>query len=152
MTNHSADSSTRKANEMNEMKVRLSTLWIFALFNYAYADIHSLIDPTTLKEIMTGYVGSLHITQGFLLGSAILIETAIAMVLLSRVLEYRANRWTNIVIGVLHTAAVMLSAFVGGTRPALYYIFFATIEIVCTSLIVWYAWRWKPATALTIGS
>jgi len=101
---------------------------------------------------MTGYIGSLHITQGFLLGSAILIESAIAMVLLSRVLEYRSNRWANIVIGVLHTAAVMLSVFVGGTTPALYYMFFAVIEIVCTSLIVWYAWRWKPAAALAIGS
>lgn len=142
----------RKTNEMNDMKVRFSTLWIFALFNYVYADIHSLIDPTTLREIMTGYVGSLQITQGFLLGSAILIETAIGMVLLSRVLQDRANRWANIVMGVLHTAAVMVSVFAGGTTPALYYIFFATIEIVCTSLIVWYAWRWNPAAALTIDN
>jgi hypothetical protein len=152
MTNLSADSSPRKTAQMQDVKVTLSTLWIFALFNYVYADIHSLIDPTTLKELMAGYIGSLHITQGFLLGSAILIETAIAMVLLSRLVEYRANRWANIVIGALHTAAVLLSVFVGGTTPALYYIFFATIEVVCTSLIVWYAWRWKPATALTIGS
>ena len=136
---------------MKDMKVRFSTLWVFAVFNYAYADIHSLIDPTTLKQTMTGYVGSLQITQGFLLGSAILMETSIAMVLLSRVLEYRANRWANIVIGVLHTAAVLASLFVGGTTPALYYIFFATIEIVCTSFIVWYAWEWKPTSALAVA-
>jgi hypothetical protein len=30
---------------------------------------------------------------------AILLETAIAMVLLSRVLQYRANRWANIIVG-----------------------------------------------------
>jgi len=101
---------------------------------------------------MTGYIGPLHITQGFLLGSAILIETAIAMVLLCRILEYKANRWANIIIGALHTAAVISSVFFGGTMPALYYLFFATIEIVCTSLIVWYAWRWKPAAALAIGN
>lgn len=137
---------------MKDRKVGLSTLWVFAMFNYLYADVHSLIDPATLKQIMTGYVGSIQITQGFLLGSAILIETAIAMVLLSRVLEYGANRWANIVIGVVHTAAVLLSVFVGGTTPALYYLFFATVEIACTSLIVWYAWRWKPASALTVAS
>jgi hypothetical protein len=73
------------------------------------------------------------------------METAIAMVLLSRVLEYTANRWANIIIGVLHTLAVLLSVFVGGTTPAVYYLFFAAIEISCTSLIVWYAWSWKPA-------
>jgi hypothetical protein len=136
---------------MKDIKVRFSTLWIFAMFNYIYADIHSLIDPPTLKQIMTGFVGSLPLSQGFLLGSAILMETAIAMVLLSRILEYRANRWANIVIGVLHTAAVLVSVFVGGTMPALYYIFFATIEILCTSLIVWYAWRWKPETTLAVA-
>jgi hypothetical protein len=137
---------------MQDMRVRLSTLWIFAMFNYLYADIVSLMDPVNLREIMTGQVGPIRITQGFLLGAAILMETAIAMVLLSRVLEYRANRWANIIVGVIHTAAVILSVFVGGTTPALYYIFFATIEIVCTSFIVWYAWTWKPAAALTIGS
>jgi hypothetical protein len=134
------------------MKEKLSLLWIFALFNYIYADIHSLIDPTTLKQIMTGYIGSLHITQGFLLGSAILIETAIAMVFLSRLLKYRANRWANIIAGVIHTAAVSASIFVGGEVPALYYIFFGTIEIVCTLLIVWCAWKWpNPGVSPNIG-
>jgi len=129
-------------------KEKLSLLWMFALFNYIYADIHSLIDPATLKQIMTGKVGSLHITPGFLLGSAILIETAIAMVLLSRLLPYGANRWANIFAGVIHTAAVSASIFAGET-PALYYLFFATIEIACTVLIVWYAWKWpKPDESL----
>lgn len=137
---------------MTDMKVRLSTLWVFALFNYLYADIVTLMDPVALRGIMTGQVGPIRITQGFLLGAAILMETAIAMVLFSRVLEYRSNRWANITTGALHTVAVILSVFVGGTTPAFYYIFFATIEVVCTSLIVWYAWSWKPATALTIGS
>jgi hypothetical protein len=129
-------------------KEKLSLLWMFALFNYIYADIHSLIDPATLKQIMTGKIGSLHITQGFLLGSAALIETAIAMVLLSRLLPYGVNRWANIFAGVIHTAAVSASIFAGET-PALYYIFFATIEIACTVLIVWYAWKWpKPDESL----
>jgi len=63
------------------------------MFNYLYADVVTLMDPVRLKELMTGYAGPFYITQGFLLGAAILMETAIAMVLLSRVLKYRANRW-----------------------------------------------------------
>ncbi len=137
---------------MKDMKIRLSTLWVFAMFNYLYADIVTLMDPAALKEIMTGQIGSMQITQGFLLGAAILMETAIAMVLLSRVLEYRANRWANISIGILHTAAVLLSLFAGRTAPALYYIFFALIEIVCTSIIVWDAWRWKQTAEPAISS
>ena len=129
---------------MRDMRIRFSTMWVFAMFNYLYADVVTLTDPVALRQILTGQVGSMQITQGFLLGSAILMETAIAMVLLSRVLEYKANRWANIIIGVVHTLAVLLSVFVGGTTPAIYYVFFAIIEISCTSLIVWYAWNWKP--------
>ncbi len=130
---------------MKDMKVRFSMLWIFAMFNYLYADVITLMDPATIKEIMTGTVGPVPMTQGFLLGAAILMETAIAMVPLSRLLKYTANRLANIIIGLIHTAAVLASLFVGGTMPALYYLFFAAIEIVCTSFIVWYAWQWKPA-------
>jgi len=72
---------------------------------------------------------------------AVLMETAIAMVLLSRVLPYRANRWANIVAGIFHTAFVAWSLF-GGTT-SLFYAFFATIEIACTLFIVWYAWTWS---------
>jgi hypothetical protein len=129
---------------MRDMRIRFSTMWVFAMFNYLYADVVTLTDPVALRQILTGQVGSMQITQGFLLGSAILMETAIAMVLLSRVLEYKANRWANIIIGVVHTLAVLLSVFVGGTTPAIYYVFFAVIEVSCTSLIVWYAWNWKP--------
>ena len=129
----------QKTNEI-DMKVKLSTLWIFVMFNYIYADILTLMDPTVLKELITGTVGGIELTQGFLLGAAILMETAIVMVVLSRVLKYRANRWVNIISGIIHTAAVFLSLFVG--TPAMYYTFFATIEIACTLLIVWYAWKW----------
>jgi hypothetical protein len=133
--------------EMTSTKVLLSTLWVFAVFNYLYADIVTLMDSQVLKMLLTGQVGAMRMTRGLLLGAAVLVETAIAMVLLSRVLAYRLNRWANILVGATHTAAVTLSVFLGGGTPALYYLFFATIEVACTLFIIWYAWRWKPATA-----
>lgn len=137
--------SNQNINEMKDRKVILSTLWIFAMFNYIYADIISSMDSSVLKELMTGVVGGLQITQWTLLVSAILMETAIAMVLLSRVLKYRANRWANIIVGIIHTIAVLASMLVGsgGGVPAPYYIFFITIEVACTLFIIWYAWKWR---------
>ena len=135
-----------KITELKDRKVILSTLWIFALFNYVYADILTLwfnpaLQKEATKQLLSGYVGSIQITQGFVLAAAILMETAIAMVLLSRVLPYGANRWANIIVGVLNTASVAWSLF-GGTPPNLFNAFFATIEIACTLFIVWYAWTW----------
>ncbi len=126
-----------------DIKEKLSLLWIFAMFNYIYADYLTFLEPGMLEKIMTGSIDGIQFTQGVLLAAAILMETAIAMVILSRVLEYRVNRWANIIVGVIHTLSVFLSMFVG--TPALFYIFFGTIEIACTSLIVWLAWKWpKP--------
>jgi hypothetical protein len=75
------------------------------------------------------------------------METAIAMVLLSRVLPYAANRWANNIVGILHTAMVAWS--LTGDTPTLYYAFFATVEIACTLFIIGYAWTWRnPAGQL----
>jgi hypothetical protein len=151
-THHFRSKKERKmktANKISELKERniiLSTLWIFALFNYVYADIltlyfNSSLQKDAMKQFLSGYVGSVQITQGFVLVGAVLLETAIAMVLLSRVLTYRANRWANIIVALLHTAAVAQS-LTGPLYWNLFYIFFATIEIACTLFIIWYAWTW----------
>lgn len=137
--------NTNKTTTKINMKVLLSTLWIFAMFNYLYADVLTLMDSEVLNDLLTGYRGSMHITDEMLLVGAILMETAIAMVLLSRILKYKANRWANIIVGALHTVVVFASML--GSPPALYYIFHGTIEVVSTSLIVWFAWKWTQQEA-----
>lgn len=122
-------------------RVFLSTLWIFVLFNYLYCDVMALMDPVLLNKLLTGTVGSIVITENFLLGAAVLMEIPIAMVLLSRILNYKANRWTNITAGSIKTIVMMITMFIG--KPANYYLFFGIIEIACTSFIVWYAWNWR---------
>ncbi|MGC4093283.1 MAG: DUF6326 family protein [Polyangiaceae bacterium] len=134
---------TTSATKATDMKMVLSTLWVFAMFNYLYADVMGLMDASLLKQFLSGEVGGLKVSQSFLLSAALLMEIPIAMVLLSRLLAYRANRWANIVSGVIKTVAVLASLFVG--KPTLYYLFFSSIEVACTSVIVYLAWQWKPA-------
>ena len=120
----------------------LSILWIFATLNYLYCDVLTLMDSTQLKQILTGIVGNIKMTDGFLLGSGILMEIPIGMVLLSRVLKYRSNRITNIIAGSIMTLVQISSLFVG-TGPIKYYVFFSIIEIACTAFIVILSIRWK---------
>ena len=133
---------TRKWSDL-DTNVKLSTLWITASLSYLYCDIVSLMDPELLKQYLAGNVNGLAFTPGFLLGAAILISIPILMVLLSRVLNYRANRWTNITAGTVMTAVQTLTLFIGS--PAPYYIYLSIIEITCTVLIVGYAWKWRRA-------
>ena len=149
MTTDEGTNSPNPANAHEEkkmdMKSKLSTLWIFAALNYLYCDVISLMDPELLPHYLTGNINGLELTPGFLLGAAILIEIPISMVLLSRVLRYRANRWANIAAGTMMTAVQSATLFVG--VPALYYLFFSVIEIATTVLIVWFAWNWRESVA-----
>ena len=122
----------------------LSSLWIFAMFNYLYADVMSLMDPSLRDAYASGVVqgSALRITPIFLLYGAILMETAMLMVVLPRILRRGANRAVNIVVGVIHTLAVVGSLFVG-SGPAPYYILCASFEIPTTILIVILAAAWK---------
>jgi hypothetical protein len=148
--------TTNKTTVPRDRRVILSALWIFAMFNYVYADILTLyfnakLQPAAWKQFQSGQVGSIHITQGFVLVGAVLMETAIAMVLLSRVLPYRANRWANIIVGVIQTVEVAWS-LTGPVYWNLFYFFFAAIEIACTLFIIWYAWTWRqPEEAVLTG-
>ncbi len=126
--------------------VVLSTLWIFVLFNYVYADVYTLtfnpvLQPESWKQFRSGDLGGTQLTSGFVLITAVLMETSIAMVLLSRILSYSANRWANVGLGVFHTLFVAWSLL--GAMPPIYYLFFAAVEIACTLFIAWYAWTWR---------
>jgi hypothetical protein len=127
--------TNKKTAEMKDRKVILSTLWIFVMLNYVYGDLAMMIfNPATYQKI------AMRMTEGLVLGAAALMEVAIAMVLLSRILKYRANRWANIITGTVFTAFAALTLF--GGKPPAFYVFLSTIEIACTLFIVWYAWTW----------
>src|ERR1700676_1748575 len=137
---------------MHDTKERLSLFWIFAFLNYLYADVLAL----------WAIVGSLnvadapHLPPWALAGSAVLMEIPIAMIVASRLLPFRANRLWNIIAAAIEPLVNGFLTFVPplagwGRPPALpEYLFFATIETVCTSVIIWQAWTWsevKPAVS-----
>jgi len=132
--------ANKKTLKMPDMKGRLSALWLFAILTYTYGDVVTLMDP--VKH------GPIQMTEGFLLGGSIFMMIPITMVLLSRILEYRASRWSSIIAGTIMTVALPVTLFVA--KPTSYYVFFTVIEITCTALIVWYAWKWRnPETNLS---
>jgi hypothetical protein len=133
-------------------KILLILLWVLYTVNFMYADILYKLEPGALAEIMSGTVadGTVKITAGFLLGTAITFEIPFLMIVLSWVLKYRANRWANILAGTLFVLVQISSLFMGVPSPA--YIFYSTIEIAALVLIVWYAWKWKPAVEPSTAS
>lgn len=129
---------------------KLSLLWVFALFNYLYCDIVGLMDSTLLRQYLTGQVDGLSITPGFLLGAAVLMEIPIAMVVVSWLARPRVSRLLNIAAGTIMTLVQSATLLVG--TPTIYYAFFSAIEIACTTLIVWHAWKWRPSVVAPVAT
>jgi hypothetical protein len=133
---------------MHDTKERLSLLWIFAFLNYLYADVLALwviVGSPNLADAP-------HLPPWALAGSAVLMEIPIAMIVACRLLPFRANRLANIIAGAIVTLVNGFLTYVpplfGERTPALpEYLFFATIETVCTSVIIWQAWTWSGGEA-----
>ncbi|MBL4623928.1 MAG: hypothetical protein JKY42_02120 [Flavobacteriales bacterium] len=121
-----------------EMKARLSTLWIFVLFNIVVRDIHELFRSGLLQEMMTGTVNGTKITEELMLMGAIPMETLIFMILLSRVFKRSVSRWPNIVVAIMGIAYTL-----GNGANDLDDVFFTIVEIIAMSVIVWCAWTWR---------
>ena len=76
------------------------------------------------------------------------MEIPIAMIVACRLLPFRANRLANIIAGAILTLIngflTFVPPLVGGPAARFSeYLFFATIETVCTSVIIWQAWTWS---------
>ena len=116
-------------------KVLFSTLWIVVMINMLKADILSLYVPGSADELART-AGDTPITQ-LMLGGAIMMEISIVMIILSRVLNYRLNRWANIIAGTITIVFV-----IGGGSSYPHYIFIAAVEVICLLFIIWKAWKW----------
>lgn len=133
----------KKAKELEDakinVKIKLSALWVATMLLYIYADILSLFKPGQMEKMLEGFMGPFPATEGSLLTASILMIIPAGMVFLSITLKPKANRWVNIIFGVLYTL-VNISNLIGETW--VYYLLFGVVEIVFTLLIIRYAWKW----------
>jgi Family of unknown function (DUF6326) len=139
-------------DHIRDRKLTFAMLWIFVLFNYVYADFGTfamiLMRPQILERFQGGQFGSVTFTGWFMLAAAALMEIPIGMVLLSWLLEDRANRRANVAAGTIMTLVILVTLLGAGKVPADFYTFFQVVEIAATATIVGLAWRWRgPAVA-----
>ena len=122
-----------------ETRIKLSLLWILIMFNMAFADILSFYIPDKQAELEK-YVGDTAIHQ-FMLVAAIILEMPILMIFLSRILEYKINRWLNIIVGILMIFFI-IGPEIGNDSINPHYLFLGMVEVVLLVFIIWTASKW----------
>ena len=140
--------SKSTAGMMLDVRIILSVLWIARLLSGLQGDTYRLSDPVALQSILANN-GAVVVTNELLLIMSIIFVVPTFMSFLTLILKYPAVRWVNLAIGlflaVFDLVFLVLALF--QWRSTGYEIVWSTAYLVCTTLIVWYAWRWPKQEA-----
>ena len=139
MTSNTKTARILKDVKIN-VKIKISALWVTLMFFYLYRDVLGFMEPGHIEDLLAGELAGVLMTQAVLLGSAVLMAIPSVMVFLSLALKVKANRWVNIILGIVHIAILGGTFFVGEISAL--YAFYATVEFLLMVLIVWHAWQW----------
>ena len=117
------------------LKVKISVLWLFysVLFLAAWMTL-AFMEPGAIEQIMAEEIY-------LLLTLTILLLVPLIMAFLSLTLKDSANRWTNIILGIVFTV-FQLTALMTLAQPSAHMILLEGARVVAPALIVWYAWKW----------
>jgi hypothetical protein len=96
------------------VKIKLSALWVAVMFLYVYADVRGFYETGSIEGLIAGELGGFKINQVFLLVSALIMAIPSVMVFLSLTLMPKANRWANIILGVIYTVIILLTLLMPG--------------------------------------
>jgi len=113
-------------------KVLLSTLWIVILFNMIIRDLHEFLREGYIEQMM-----SLQIPEINMLFYGFVAQVPILMILLSRILKNKVNKWYNTVAAVI-TSLGFLSTLPSADMDD---IFFVIVENLLLIIILRTAWK-----------
>jgi hypothetical protein len=125
---------------MEEIRIKLSALWVSLMLTYLLGDVLRIFSG----DFVAGEVSGMQISQGLMLGMAILMVIPIVMIFLSLILKRAVSRWANILLPVVF---FVFNAIGLPTYPSLYDQFLIVVGLVFNLLTVWMAWRWKEQEA-----
>jgi hypothetical protein len=120
---------------MEKTKIFLAALWIALMLTYLLGDVLRIFSG----EFVPGEISGVKMSQGMLLGMAVIMLIPIVMSFLSLVLNQPINRWANIIAAIL---LFLFNAVGLPTYPSLYDKFLIVVGLVINIGSVYFAWTW----------
>jgi len=118
-------------------KIRISVLWLFMAVAMAAHNALSFMERDVVEQMWEKQMG-----VGMLVFTALFWLVPLIMAALSLTLKDSANRWANIVLGIVFTLLNIGHLVEHLTPPVVHQIMILTSTVVVTALIAWYAWKW----------
>ena len=128
---------------MEDWRIKISVLWLFASIAFLAHQILVLMEPGIIAQLMAGEAEGQKISSGMILFFAILMLVPMMMAFLSLTLKDSLNRWLNIIVGGVF-AVLWFISIIEATQSAYWGGALMTLSaVVASTLIVWYAWIHK---------
>jgi hypothetical protein len=122
---------------MEDVKIKLSALWVALMLAYQQGDIMRLYSGDFMPG---GTIDGFPVTQIMWLGMNIMMSIPIIMVYLSITLNYKANRRANLIFAIFFFGFNLIGL---PTYPSLYDQFLIILGLGFNVLTVWHAWKWS---------
>ena len=121
------------ASNLLDVRIILAVLWVAGMLSSLNGDTYRL-------SAATGPIGA---NPDILSVIAAVLVGHVFMSVLTLTLKSPVSRWANRIVGIFYALIILafwVSTFV--SRLPGYEIVWATGQLVCALLVVWYAWKW----------
>ena len=132
-----------------DMKVKLAVLWIFLAVAMSALMVFLFMEPGVIEEIMAGELKGDPISEGLLFFFALFWLVPLVMSFLSLTLKDSANRWANIIVGIVFAALYILVLGESLAEPSAHMTLLLGSTVAAPALIAWLAWKWPKQEAVT---
>ena len=123
-----------------DVKLKMSALWIFKSFSSIVYAFMMFMEEGVIEDVIAGEFLGMEIGPEILLVGTIESWIPMVMIVLSLTLNKKANRWINIIAGIVFTAFSLISLVDALTAHG---ILMWVSAAIATLVVVWYAWKWE---------
>ena len=131
---------------LEDWKIKIAVLWVFLAVGFSAMTMLSLVMPGGIEQIIAGEIEGMPIDESLLFFVAIFWLVPLTMAVLSLTLKNSANRWVNIIVGIVWLILGIIDLGDTLNRGWLTLALLALSKTVAAVLIVWYAWKSKQKT------
>ncbi|MCG3218127.1 MAG: hypothetical protein KAR35_03945 [Candidatus Heimdallarchaeota archaeon] len=125
---------------MEDVKIKLSALWVSHFLIWTFGDMVRLIQPDGLEDVIADPASN----ELLLFVAAPLGAIQAFMIVLSVMWERKANRRANISMGILYTLInIAHLADIIVNQLAAWEILLAVVYLTFNVLIIKHAWEWR---------
>jgi len=121
------------------LKVRIAVLWLFMAVAMSAHGVLSVFEPGVIEQITSG---EMQISAGMFLFMSLFWLVPLVMAFLSVTLRDLANRWGNIILGIVFAVLNIFHLTEHFAHPSVHQLLIVCSTIVVAVLIFWYALKW----------